>query len=151
MCIRDRRGQNFSVTSRWRERAHFPHSSATEAPSPEWPPGGQTSSPIPTLHDHGPNSLTLATVKVSSYPKPYRPPQPYYRARATTPNPSEGSGRGRKRSKVTPTWEGQCFRAHPHRDRPHPHSICYGLEKTLMRFMTTAPLHTATHAHRGQR
>ena len=66
---------------------------ATEAPPPEWQPGGQTSSPIPTLHDHGPNSLTLATVRVSSYPKPYGPPQPYYRARVTTFNPSDGSGR----------------------------------------------------------
>ena len=28
----------------------------------------------------------------------------------------------------------------------HP-TICYGLEKTLMRFMTTAPLYTVTHAH----
>ena len=95
-----KRGQNFGETSRCRERAHSPHSLATEAPPPEWPPGGQTSSPIPTLHDHGPNSLTPATVRVSSYPKPYRPPQPYYRARVTTPNPSDGSGRGRKRSKV---------------------------------------------------
>ena len=35
---------------------------------------GQVSSPIPTLHDHGPKSLTLATVRVSNYPKPYRNP-----------------------------------------------------------------------------
>ena len=51
---------------------------------------------------------------------------------------------GRERSKVKPDVEGQCFRTHPHRDRPHPRSICYGLEKTLMRFMTVAPLHTTT-------
>ena len=55
-----------------------------------------------------------------------------------------GAGKGQRSHQ---TWEGQCFRAHPHRDRPHPHSICYGLEKTLMRFMTTEPLHTATHTY----
>ena len=101
-----KRGQNFSETSRCRDRAHSPHSSATEAPQPEWPPGGQTSSPIPTLLDHGPKNLTLATVRVSSYPKPYGPPQPYQRARVTTPNPSDGSGRGMETSEVTPDVGG---------------------------------------------
>ena len=88
------------------------------------------------------SSLTLATVRVSSYPKPYGPPQPYYRARVTTPNPSVGgAGKGQRSHR---TWEEQCFLTHPHRDRPHPHSICYGLEKFLLRFMTAAHSHTRT-------
>ena len=75
--------------------------------------GHQTSSPIPTLHDHGSNSLTLATVRAGSYPKPYGPPQPYYRARVTAPNPSEGSGRGSKRSKVTSDVGGEVLPGTP--------------------------------------
>ena len=136
-----KRGQNFSETSRCRERAHSPHSSATEAPPPEWPPGGQTNSPIPTLHDHGSNSLTLATVRVSSHPKPYGP---INELGLQLPILATEVGVAWKGQRSHRTWEGQCFRTRPH-------SICYGFEKPLMRFMTTAPLHTATHAHKGHR
>ena len=69
--------------------------------------------PNPNLRNHGPNSLTLATVRAGSYPKPYGAPQPYYRAGVTTPNPSE-VGEAVKDERSHRTWEGQCFRAHPH-------------------------------------
>ena len=45
------------------------------------------------------------------------------------------------------TWKGHCFQAHPHREWPFPYSLCNRCEKTLIRFITTAPLHTATHVH----
>ena len=93
--------------------------------------------PIPTLHDHGPNSLTLATVRVSSYPKPYGPRNPIIELGLQIPTLATevgGAGKGQRSHRA---WEAQCFRTHPR-------NICYGLEKTLMRFMTTAPLHTVT-------
>ena len=95
-----------SARPRGAENEHFLLSVHTPQPRRRHDQSGQTSSPIPTLHDHGPNSLTLATVRVSSYPKPYGPPQPYYRARVTTPNPSDGSRRGKERSKATPDLGG---------------------------------------------
>ena len=49
------------------------------------------------------------------------------------------------------TWEGQCFQIRLRRERPHPHSICYWLKKTLMKFMTIQHHCTQPHAHRGHR
>ena len=93
------------------------------------------------------NSLTVAMVDLTSYPKPDGPPINELGLQLPTLATEVGvTGRGQSSHRM---WEGQYFQTHPHREQT-PTQPLLRTQENLMRFMSTALLHTATRTQRPQ-